>query len=461
VSANKFLTSLAINKITAINVLLVTNAFVWYYFIIITLQNIVLNSQVNNLLVWTLHFGAIAVSALAGALISKKIKNRSTFLIVWMILGVILSAVSIWANTSSQTVILALSLLFGVGLGIGMPSCMGLFTESTAIEKRGLIGGIIFLLTGLIIVLLGLIAGESIANQSITLTLWRLFGLIVFIVFSIYHPIKDKIEKSPASYRSILKQRAFLLYLIPWVLFSLISNLTIPLQTTIIHQMQANSISIPSVEYLRAIENLLGAVFAVFGGFLADYVGRKRVAIIGFAGLGLSYSLLGIFPQNPISWYFYTAVDGIAWGTLFVIFVVTIWSDLSNGQKSEKFYAVGVLPFFITFFLRLTAGTSISATILPEAIFSLTAFMLFLAVLPLVYAPETLPEKTMKDRELKGYLEKAQKLVKKENEKKPKEEQEKTEPKEKEEEKSEPDKEEKPKNNKEYEEAKKLAEKYY
>jgi hypothetical protein len=34
-----------------------------------------------------------------------------------------------------------------------------------------------------------------------------------------------------------------------------------------------------------------------------------------------------------------------------------------------------------------------------------------LAVLPLIYAPETLPEKTMKDRELKSYIEKAKKEV--------------------------------------------------
>jgi nucleotide-binding universal stress UspA family protein len=45
----------------------------------------------------------------------------------------------------------------------------------------------------------------------------------------------------------------------------------------------------------------------------------------------------------------------------------------------------------------------------PFAVFSFAAFFLFLAVLPLVYAPETLPEKTMKDRELKKYIEKAQK----------------------------------------------------
>jgi hypothetical protein len=39
---------------------------------------------------------------------------------------------------------------------------------------------------------------------------------------------------------------------------------------------------------------------------------------------------------------------------------------------------------------------------------------LFIAVLPLLYAPETLPEKIMKDRALKGYVEKALKQVQKE-----------------------------------------------
>jgi len=38
---------------------------------------------------------------------------------------------------------------------------------------------------------------------------------------------------------------------------------------------------------------------------------------------------------------------------------------------------------------------------------------LFLAVLPLVYAPETLPEKQMKDRELKNYIDKAQRVKEK------------------------------------------------
>lgn len=74
---------------------------------------------------------------------------------------------------------------------------------------------------------------------------------------------------------------------------------------------------------------------------------------------------------------------------------------------------------------------------------------MFLAVLPLVYAPETLPEKHMKERELKNYLDKAKKIASKESEKKPKQEKE-TEAIEAKEE-----------NRKDQDEARKLAEKYY
>jgi MFS family permease len=177
--------------------------------------------------------------------------------------------------------------------------------------------------------------------------------------------------------------------------------------------MQNSGVNIPSIEYLVSIENLITAVFGFIGGFLVDFIGRKRMSIIGFVMLGLGYALLGILSQNSLSWYFYIFVDGIAWGIFFVIFVITIWADISNGLPSEKYYAVGVLPFFISYFLRLTVGFDLSSAIPKEAIFSFVAFFLFLAVLPLVYAPETLPEKTMKDRELKSYAEKAQKIKEK------------------------------------------------
>jgi Sec-independent protein translocase protein TatA len=126
--------------------------------------------------------------------------------------------------------------------------------------------------------------------------------------------------------------------------------------------------------------------------------------------LGLSYSILGFFNDTP-AWYVHIVMNGISWGILYVLFVVTIWGDLSHGAPSDKFYALGVSPFFISKMLQLTIDSQMVAAIPITAIFSFTALFLFLAVLPLIYAPETLPEKTMKDRELKGYIEKAKKEV--------------------------------------------------
>jgi MFS family permease len=168
--------------------------------------------------------------------------------------------------------------------------------------------------------------------------------------------------------------------------------------------------------------------FALVGGFFMDFVGRKRLAIVAFVMLGLSYSFLGLFdPASagyPMSiWYAHIALNGVSWGILYVLFVVTVWGDLSHEMPSDKFYALGVIPFFVSKMLQLTIDFQLVESISYTAIFSFTALFLFLAVLPLIYVPETLPEKVMKERELKTYLEKA-KAVAAKAQKKDEEEQE-------------------------------------
>ena len=412
---NRFIAT-ANMKPAVITIVLVTNAFVWYYFVIDLLNSAVQTAKIDQstaLLVWILHFSAIAISAIIGASIAKKITDRSRFILYWMLSGLILSLIALMWNLNSVN-ILVFSLLFGLSLGFGMPSCMGYFADSIAVEKRGRVGGIVFLLSGLTIVALGILTSEGIGFKAVVLAGWRLFGLLTFLLLLKSWSMKEIPNKyEPISYKSLLNQKSFLLYLVPWLMFSLITNLTAQMQANIIQSIQNSGVNIPSLDFLRSIENLLGAVFGVVGGFLIDFVGRKRMSIIGFVMLGIGYSFLGIFSESPLSWYFYTFVDGIAWGIFFVIFVITIWSDVANGSPSEKYYAIGVLPFFISYFLRFTVGFDLSLLIPEEAIFSFVAFFLFLAVLPLVYTPETLPEKTMKDRDLKNYIEKAQKVKEK------------------------------------------------
>jgi MFS family permease len=441
--------SMVASKNTLASIVLVVNVFVWYFLVINILKDVVGPIQAidysSSILIWSSHFGGIIVSAIVGATMLNRLRDKSRFLVLWVALGVVSSLTSIFVDKTNVPSVAVLALFLGASLGIGMPRCMGYFTESVGIEIRGRVGGVILLLSGMVMALIGTISGGEIFLQTLILSVWRIFGLMFVLLLR----LKDQTDKKNVipTYRSFLSQKSFVLYLIPWLMFSLITYLTIPIQSSLVEKS--------TLDFLVIIENVLGGISAVVGGLLADAVGRKRMAIAGFAMLGLGYSALGIFPREIFSWYLYTVADGIAWGILFVIFVVTIWGDLSHEAASDKYFAIGVLPFFVSKFLQLTVGNDIATAIPTSAIFSFIAFFLFLAVLPLVYAPETLPEKTMKDRDLKSYTEKALKQVQKEVEKNQKKEKPKPE---KEPEKTE---QEATEENPEDEEARKLAEKYY
>ncbi|UCE15498.1 MAG: hypothetical protein JSV12_06370 [Candidatus Bathyarchaeota archaeon] len=164
-------------------------------------------------------------------------------------------------------------------------------------------------------------------------------------------------------------------------------------------------------DFLLIVGAIIGTVSAFVGGLMSDYVGRKRVVIYGFVSLGLAYAVIGIAPANLISWYFYAVIDGIAWGIFTVSFFLVLWGDLSSDSASEKYYAIGSIPFFIAD-LMVFLFTPL-ASIPANAAFSVASLFLFVAVLPLMYAPETLPEKKIKLRRLRKYVEKAKRAKEK------------------------------------------------
>ncbi|MEM3840575.1 MAG: MFS transporter [Candidatus Bathyarchaeia archaeon] len=238
--------------------------------------------------------------------------------------------------------------------------------------------------------------------NSVVLAFWRsleIFGLILLKRF-----LEEKRGVSP-SFILVLRSRSVFLYLFPWAMFSLINYLSWPISAKIY--------SMDFVNFLTVTGNVIAGISALLAGFAADKVGRKRTLIFGFIIFGLGYALLGINPYNVYAWQFYTIVDGIAWGIFYVIFLVTIWGDLAHDKPSEKFYAIGIIPYLVSNFLRETLGQIITDIIPEYAIFSFAALFLFLAVVPLMFAPETLPEKTLKERELRSYIEKAKRVKEK------------------------------------------------
>lgn len=379
-----------------VSIILIGNAFVWYYAVLYLMQQFV-----GNVYLWApAHFSALIASAFAGAAYAKRVE-RSKFLTLWMLAGIASSLLLYGLSSTSPAIVFLVSSLSGVSLGFGMPTCMSYFTDNVLIESRGRVSGIAMLASGIGMVAFG--PAFALADKSdllligVVLGIWRLSGLVVFRWDKDYRQTEGK--TTVFSLRKVLGQRSFILYFAPWVIFSIVNYLAVPGDF--------------GPDY-RMVQLVVMGGAAVLGGFFLDSVGRKPIAIAGFTSVGLGTAVLGFLGTTAPVLYFNAVVDGIAWGFLFSLFVVTLWADLSQFSSSENYYALGVMPFFVSKLLELTVGPAIASFInAGPTLFSYTALFLFLAVMPLFYAPETLPEKVMKKRELKFYVEQAQEIAEK------------------------------------------------
>ena len=390
-------------RATAPSILLVLNSFVW-----ITLTYAVFNTILNglNLLetekldLFTTYYVGIAVSAIFGSKFFPY--ARAKFLNLWLFTGAIATLLLTTVSINGMLANALLAFFLGVSIGVGLPSCLSYFADSTSVENRGLVGGIIWSAVGFAVLIFAfLINMLGQWEEIVALTIWRLFGGISFLVLNRKHKELGA-QKSP-SYFEVIRKREILLYLFPWVMFSLINFAEVPLLERVFGAEFA---------FVQLVEWALAGIIAVVGGVIADIAGRKRVVIAGFVMLGIEYAAMSVFSNSPVTLYLFLTLDGITWGLFFSVFFMALWGDLGESYEKEKYYTLGGLPYLLAGFLSVLIkpyASDISTTVA----FSFASFFLFLAVIPLMYAPETLPEKQVRERELKSYIEKAKKIKEK------------------------------------------------
>jgi hypothetical protein len=391
-------------KETAPSIFLVLNSFTWWI-----IASAIFNSIVNGLSlldtekmgVFITYYASIGVAAVLGSKLFPRARTKSIDL--WLFMGAIATILLTTVSNSDFLVDTLLAIFFGASIGMGLPSCLSYFANSTSVENRGLVGGTIWSTVGFTALILAF--SISILGQwetIIALAIWRLFGAIGFLVLNRKHA--ELAAQKSHSYLEIIRKKEILLYLFPWVMFCLINFAEAPILEGVFGEN--------FFAFVQLVESAFVGIVAIVGGVIADVAGRKRVVIAGFVMLGIEYAAMSAFYQSPAALYLFLILDGVTWGLLVSVFLTVIWGDLGENYEKEKYYTLGGLPYLLANVLYILIEPQASA-ISPTAAFTFASFFLFLAVIPLMYAPETLPEKRIKDRELKSYVEKAKKAKEK------------------------------------------------
>ena len=347
---------------------------------------------------------SIIASALVGLVIPVGVKKRR-FLCLWSVLGISSSLLLAVTYSSSSSLILASTGLLGISIGLGMPMCLGFFVKSVLIEDRGKMGGLIlFATTFSAPLVITVFPPADLMTSAVLLALWRGWSLpLVVLVSPKDSALKKSIEKTPSLF-SILRNKTFYLYFTAWLMFAFINGF----EAVVVE----HNISTEWHWLLMVVEPAVSGFSALIGGVVSDWVGRKPVLVLGFVSFGIAYSILALGSLVPdlqwLIWPLFFFIDGLGLGILWVMFTLILWGEINN-HDPEKCYAIGESPLFLTQIISLLLAPFVQMIPMLSA-FSLAAFFLFVAVIPLLYARETLPQNKVEERQLKIYTEEALKL---------------------------------------------------
>ena len=165
--------------------ILVVNALSWYFPLYVFFENIVSNQISFDVLLasFGIHYLVVIGSAILGTYLVKKFSNRDQFLLIWILIGTISTMFTIFLESNIATHVWLFSLLLGVSLGLGFPSCLAYFGDFSKGENRGRLGGIIFFASGICMLIFGLLISISpFIIGVLLLTTWRGVGLILFLL---------------------------------------------------------------------------------------------------------------------------------------------------------------------------------------------------------------------------------------------------------------------------------------
>ncbi len=353
-----------------------------------------------------IFFYGIAIFSAVGVSFAAKKINRTNLLLLGIALG-IFATVSL-ALFHGTPLLLASGLLLGLSFGFVLPSSMSFVAECTVVEERARVSGVVILVSFLLaLTTYAVVTFLRFDVIPYILLLACVRGVSLFAFALDRCDGKDEREGGKTRLPSAA-YKEFLFYLAPWVMFCVAAGLA--------YNLIPNTAEYESAYKLGVLlRYVFIAFFGLASGIIADRIGRKQPIIIALVALGISFALLG-FSMSPNTVLIYLAVSGVAWGSLFVIFL-TVPGDLSVRGSREKFYGLGyILPLAILFSLSTIPYETIFSDFSVSSFALILSVILFIAIIPVLRANETLSSKQVDERRIKEHMKKVEELVRKRSE---------------------------------------------
>ena len=341
---------------------------------------------------------ALGVSAIVGSVLSQMFNKRRLFT------GIIffrLFSPFLILFFSSGLYVLIPCLFLGASFGLGFPLDLAFLADHTYQEERGRVSGFVLSLTFITFFVLSTVSGIfgfSLTQNTLLLVFLQLLSFGALMMGSLWgENVLPGLSGDP-----VWKNRVFLMYLLPWSMFSLVNGAVIFLwELVVLSEISAASVV---VKYVGSI------VFFIVAGIITDYYGRKPALLLGFVLLGFSYFM---FPaiSSPLIDLIVGLFTGVAWSFIMVSFLFTVVGDLSAGGSRAVYFAVsGVLWILIETGFAFVSGI-VHLRLPVGVVSSILSLVMFLCIMPLLYLPETLPRSKIVDRRMSDYFERVLKAL--------------------------------------------------
>ena len=383
--------------------ILISGTLAWFFLIQMYFFEIFSRYSVD--VSWTyfglfLFYGVGVLSAIIGSSVSEKV-NRRKLVFLWIVFGVVVT-VSL-TMFQGEVFTLIFGVLLGISFGFGFPSCAALLADFTVPEERAKVSGVVILTTFILIALLGMII-IPLLNIGLIGAILVFAALRTFSMIGLALDKCDRKSGKTGSWFSVLKYRGFASYVVPWVLF----NATVGLLSWWDIPQTSEFVYVTTIGVSLAYVSI--AFSGLIAGVVADRFGRRQPIMISFVMLGVSFVLL-TFYLTPLILLIYYITYGVAWGFLFTLYLA-VPGDLSYSGSKEKFYALGAMMPLIVYMSLSTASAFINFSVSATFLSGISTIILFLSIIPVHRATETLPEKTIREGKLKEHIRKVAKLKK-------------------------------------------------